>query len=364
MGSNATDQFDRESAERFTICATAGGRILYVTGELIYYIGQNPTGRNLNDLIPDDLAADVISSARRGERYTFECTVDKCRFSCASTRADQEIQITMFPVNDPREVYINKNAAELIVGEMNDSLHMMRLFLNHMAKHMGEKNGESVRMMGILNQQIYRLTRLSRNLSDSAMWVNGALRLHFAPHDIAQVCRELVAELQPLMDAAQITFTAEIPQGPVTCHMDREKVQRMILNLIANSMKALEDRREVELALTAQKNGVAITVVDYGRGSDMEEIFSKITQVEPGEITGWKGAGFGISLVRAYAKSHGGAFVMTSKQGGRTVARITLPYGLDRSVTGVNTLMPQYGGGHSLVLTELATALDVTHYTI
>jgi signal transduction histidine kinase len=134
----------------------------------------------------------------------------------------------------------------------------------------------------------------------------------------------LVAEVgmlvQPIAAARGITVEAS---GRGTCSADREKLRRALLNLARNAVEASPDGAAVEIAAHADGGGRAvIEILDRGPGLGAE---AREKLFRPFFTTKERGTGLGLALAKKVADAHGGTLELLPRDGGGTVARLTLP---------------------------------------
>ena len=114
--------------------------------------------------------------------------------------------------------------------------------------------------------------------------------------------------------------------------VDRVQVQQVLVNLLRNSMEAMQDtpRRELIVSLTAAgETMVEIAVADTGPGVS-EEIAAKLFQ--PFVTSKQKGMGVGLSISRTIVEAHGGKIWCESNAGGGATFRFTLPAARESSI--------------------------------
>src|SRR5204862_8286369 len=102
-----------------------------------------------------------------------------------------------------------------------------------------------------------------------------------------------------------------------------------IVNLLENAAKYGVDgtgEHEIELSLATAGNKAVVEVRDRGRGippAELERVFEGFYRASnAGEV---RGAGLGLSLVRHFARAHGGEVVALARADGGTVMRLSLP---------------------------------------
>jgi two-component system sensor kinase FixL len=105
---------------------------------------------------------------------------------------------------------------------------------------------------------------------------------------------------------------------------DKIQIQQILLNLMRNSVEAMQDSAKRELRLSAVRvdnDMVQVSVADTGSGL-APEVASQLFQ--PFVTTKQHGMGVGLSICRTIAESHGGKIWVEANPGGGTVFRFTL----------------------------------------
>jgi signal transduction histidine kinase len=123
-----------------------------------------------------------------------------------------------------------------------------------------------------------------------------------------------------------------LPFG-IRVNCDANAAESAIVNLLENAAKYGPDgdgEHELELDLVALDGRAIVEVRDRGRGippDEVDRVFEGFYRASnSGEV---RGAGLGLSLVRHFARAHGGDIEALPRQGGGTVMRLTLPLASD-----------------------------------
>jgi signal transduction histidine kinase/DNA-binding response OmpR family regulator len=127
----------------------------------------------------------------------------------------------------------------------------------------------------------------------------------------------------------QIRFEISSAAKSLFLYFDKEKLYRIVTNLLSNAFKYTPSGGTIRLRLdTAERpDTVVISVSDTGRGipeKDLPHIFNRFFQAEGAE----KGSGIGLHLVKEYVQLHGGTVSAWSQPGQGTTLRMELPTGL------------------------------------
>lgn len=112
----------------------------------------------------------------------------------------------------------------------------------------------------------------------------------------------------------------------VEAFADAKAVRQIALNLISNALKFTPAGGEVKVSAIETTGGSLLAVADTGAGISAEEITRLSRAFEQGEAgRKQKGAGLGLSVVRAFADLHGGRLDIESREGGGTTIAVFFP---------------------------------------
>jgi two-component system osmolarity sensor histidine kinase EnvZ len=108
----------------------------------------------------------------------------------------------------------------------------------------------------------------------------------------------------------------------------RTALSRLVTNLIDNALA--HGAPPVEVTTSVQDNHVLLEVADRGPGirpDDVARLKQPFTRasVARTSTSGVAGAGLGLAIVDRISRMHGGTFDLIPRDGGGTVARVTLP---------------------------------------
>ena len=151
-------------------------------------------------------------------------------------------------------------------------------------------------------------------------------QLHRETVDLDKLCGELAESVQAMLPDLQITYKG--PAEPCITLCDSEQLERLILNLMSNSLLHCEEGGGVRLQLGRTEDTLQIVVSDNGSGiprENMDTLFSDYLRL-PRLSEAGRGAGIGLSVAEKIAKAHGGTLVVTSEEGHGTKVVFSLPY--------------------------------------
>jgi len=114
----------------------------------------------------------------------------------------------------------------------------------------------------------------------------------------------------------------------ITVCADREKMQQVVLNLLANAIKYTPGGGEVQLSATDAGDSVLIHVRDTGRGiaaEKLERIFEPFVRIDTGYSRATEGTGLGLAISRDLARAMGGDLTVESTLGKGSLFTLRLP---------------------------------------
>jgi signal transduction histidine kinase len=174
-----------------------------------------------------------------------------------------------------------------------------------------------------------RLDRMVSDLLDLIRIAHGAMELTIVPSDIAELAARVVEETDVIEDRTVI-----VEGDSVTADVDPAKVERIVENLLSNSVRHTSPEGRIWLCVREQDGGALIAVDDEGSEvppAFREAIFEPFGQGRDwGEFT--PGSGIGLALAAGLAELHGGRAWVEDRDGGGASFRVWLPDG--RSVSG------------------------------
>ena len=179
-------------------------------------------------------------------------------------------------------------------------------------------------------EDIERLSQIVRALLLLSQAETGQVVLQKEDLDLCAVIRDIVDQFQIPAEGAHIRIA--IDRMPEECHVeaDRVQIERMLSNLLSNSLKFTPAGGQVRVGLLRREEDLEITIEDTGCGIPREHlphIFDRFYRVTGPDTPASpeKGLGLGLSFVAWIAKAHQGAVDVESEAGKGTKFTITLP---------------------------------------
>lgn len=178
-----------------------------------------------------------------------------------------------------------------------------------------------------------RLLKLINDLLDLAKLESDRFAIHRSELDLGAVVEEVVEGARPLAERKRIQLGwAKAPETP-RLHVDRDALEKVIVNLLGNALKFTEADGQVSVDLGPAEDGarVLIRVRDSGIGiarEDLRRVFDRFAQADGSATREHEGTGIGLALTRELVELHEGEIWAESEGLGHgTTICVRLPIG-------------------------------------
>lgn len=180
----------------------------------------------------------------------------------------------------------------------------------------------------LIKQNCYRLMKLINNLLDTTKLDSGYLKLNLVNYNIISLIEEITLSVTSYAESKGINIIFDTNVEEKIIAVDPDKIERIILNLLSNSIKFTNPGGNVFVNIKDCGDYVYIHVKDTGVGipSDkLESIFERFFQVDKTLKKNNEGTGIGLHLVKSFVEMHKGDVTINSELGKGTEFIIKFP---------------------------------------
>lgn len=180
----------------------------------------------------------------------------------------------------------------------------------------------------VLKQNCYRLIRLTNNLVDINKIDTGFFDIELRNQDIISVVEDITMVVADFIKNKDIDliFDTNVEERIMAC--DSYLMERVMLNLLSNSVKFIENGDKIEVTIKDNKDVLMISVRDNGAGIPKEMtgiIFDRFRQVDELFSRRSEGSGIGLALVKLIIEEHKGKIYLNTAVETGTEFIIELP---------------------------------------
>jgi cell cycle sensor histidine kinase DivJ len=336
---------------------------IYPGGRILEAFGEAPLGLATREL-PDRNLADLV------------CEEDRARVQSALTDAASEgsVDIAFTPAHDPQGwcvLTVRRMSATRLVAALRDA-RAQRLreaelqeardraeqqnagksrFLANMSHELRTPLNAIMGFSDIMRQRLFgpmseryaeyadlihesgaHLLELINDILDMSKIEAERFELTREDFDARDALAAVLRLMRGQAERAEISLRGELPDEPLRAEADRRAIKQIAFNLVSNALKFTPKGGTVTVSARADGQVLEIVVADTGVGlssEDQSRIGRPYEQAGDAEQR-QAGSGLGLSLVRAFARLHGGEMTLASRLGEGTAVTVRMPVLLER----------------------------------
>jgi two-component system CheB/CheR fusion protein len=199
--------------------------------------------------------------------------------------------------------------------ELRTPLTTIRMLVQLLQKHFEAL--DDTLLIGYLekvDQQAGQLSKLATDLLDVSGIGAKKFQLDETTFDLTLLVREVIENSEMLADGHTILLEGKIA---VTVNADRERISRVLVNLIMNAVKYSPDATKIIVTITKTKNTVTVGIQDFGvgiAGADQKKIFERFYRSSDKSNHHLSGLGLGLYISSTIVERHGGRIWWKAKK--------------------------------------------------
>ena len=179
----------------------------------------------------------------------------------------------------------------------------------------------------MIRRNANRLLNLVNQLLDLSKLDSGKLRLNPAEGDVFKCVRAAVSSFASHAAQRDIDYQISIPSRALWANFDRDKVEKVVYNLLSNAFKFTQDKGRISVNATYRSGRIQLSVSDTGQGIKKEKlphIFDRFFQVDDSYTREKAGSGIGLALTKELVELMQGEIYVESEYGKGSVFKVVL----------------------------------------
>jgi signal transduction histidine kinase len=184
------------------------------------------------------------------------------------------------------------------------------------------------KFIGRIRHNQLHLLRLVNELLDLAKIEAGQFPLKIASAPVPAVIEGVSSMIEPQVRAKQLQFEAHCGDERLCVLADRERVEQILLNILANAVKFTPAGGSITISTSHSDDEVFLHVRDTGVGipaEKVEEVFQPFVQIHTRTPGMSRGTGLGLAISRELARAMGGDLAVKSEPGKGSTFTLCLP---------------------------------------
>ena len=184
------------------------------------------------------------------------------------------------------------------------------------------------KFLNVISSESRRMARLVTDLLTLSRYDNNknkTKKVQFDLGELVKKCQEKLAiEIKKKGHDVKCFVTADVPPA----YADKDDIERVILNVLTNSIKYTKDNGEIKIYVGFVYNDAYIKIFDNGIGipeEDLSRIFERFYRVDKARTREMGGTGLGLSIAKEILDKNGGSIDIKSVVGEGTEVVIKIP---------------------------------------
>ncbi|HHP7232172.1 MAG TPA: sensor histidine kinase [Xenococcaceae cyanobacterium] len=202
-------------------------------------------------------------------------------------------------------------------------------FSNSMLKRrlLQQKNQQETKVfLNNIQAGVEEITQLLDELVFYGKLENGKIEFQPSLIEINLFCNDVVTQIRPLANSKQQTIDLVHCDNCQTVYSDQALLQPMLINLLSNAIKYSPENSTIILEFSCQDENLIFQIKDRGIGIPQSEIPKLFEAFFRGSnVSGIKGNGMGLAIVKNLVDLQGGKLDIVSEIGVGTNITVILP---------------------------------------
>lgn len=223
--------------------------------------------------------------------------------------------------NQQQQVYA------MITHDLRSPLASMKIVFDLLkAGAFGELNEKGKDRIKNSDALLGRMVALTNDLLDVEKFESGSFDLLMERVELAEIFEDAKNIVGPKAEGKKLRLAFDSNGLDAVC--DKERIGRVLVNLLDNAVKFSKHESEIKVAATADTSFIKISVQDFGRGIPAEQIahvFERFHQASRSDELVMKGSGLGLTISKAIIEAHKGTIGVDSIENSGSTFWFTLP---------------------------------------
>ncbi len=171
--------------------------------------------------------------------------------------------------------------------------------------------------LGIVSQEVKRLSRLVRTMLDLSRIDSGSLHLRPARFDITNTVLVALLSFEQKIEEKKIEVRGIEDAESIFVDADPDLIHQVVYNLIDNAVKFTNEGGYIEIHLAQNAARTTVKIENSGQGVAPDElplIFDRFYKTDKSRSQDKNGMGLGLYLVKTIIRQHGGDITASSVQ--------------------------------------------------
>lgn len=163
--------------------------------------------------------------------------------------------------------------------------------------------------LGIVLDEVKRLTRLVNSLLDVTRMQSGSVKLNPVKFDVCEMARLILISFEEKIDEKKLNIEFNCEDDPSNVFADKDAIHQVLYNIVSNAMKFTPEEGTLKIDITrAEHDKYNVSVYNTGIGIKEEElpfIFDSFYKADSSRGLDKTGTGLGMFIAKSKIEAHG-----------------------------------------------------------
>ena len=198
-----------------------------------------------------------------------------------------------------------------------------------LARYSQALDKDAVGLLHTMHGNGLRLLKLINDLLDLVRLDSGVMEARREPVPLGEFLQGMASAAKQMAEDKRIALIVAVAPEVGTAMLDRDKLEKIVINLQFNALKFTPAGGRIELRADKEGEELVLRVTDTGIGipaKDLPNVFGRFFQVDSSARRKFQGVGIGLALVKELVELHDGTVKVESVEGQGTTFIARMPY--------------------------------------
>lgn len=325
-----------DKRDTIQIVNPAAARLLDRSGdELIGLQINNIWDENTNQFINEYLVKSKTDEYKQTDYATYELVRENRNLKLlitplfdGVTDASGSVVVIQDRTKEAEVELIKQEFISNVSHELRTPITSIKCYVDTLCSHNKDiDNKTRNEFLLTINEETDRLSNLVNDVLELSKLESPTRALELNLQEVYPSIEYALKSIQVLADKKSISLQGEIERELPLAYINQENLERILINLLSNSIKYTPGNGVVKLVVKKDESNIIFQIVDNGIGIEEEQlplIFERFYRVE-NKVHTIKGTGLGLTIVRKSVEQHGGKITAKSKLGEGSIFEFSIP---------------------------------------
>lgn len=182
-------------------------------------------------------------------------------------------------------------------------------------------------LLSKVQDKTLEIVKLINKFFDLSKLESGDKDIPITRVNMNEVCRKNILNYYDMLTSKQIDVNIYIPEINIYAKGNQEALDRILNNLISNSIKYGSSGRVLGLGLRCDEEFVYVDIWDKGKGieeKEQDKVFERMYTLEDSRNKEYEGSGLGLTITKRLVEKLGGEILLSSKPYEKTIFTVKL----------------------------------------